>query len=122
MKFSFNSDKMDYIGNHSMSVISDGENYERIIIFGGISNTIGDQKAQATSGATTPAGALKSQSQATPDVNQVASFLSNRCFVINIQQRSGGKSFFKEEPAGQSKQQAHGLMRKQVSALAKQTS
>ena len=36
VKYSFNSDRMDYIGNHCMSVISDGETYERVLIFGGI--------------------------------------------------------------------------------------
>ena len=81
-----------------MSVISDGEYYERIVIFGGISNTIGDSKTPPISGDTTPNG--PKTSFANHDVNQVSSFISNRCFLINIQQRSSGKSFFKEEPAG----------------------
>ena len=55
MKYSVNSDRMDYIGNHCMSVITDGESYERVLVFGGISNTIGDQDNGA-SGTTTPAG------------------------------------------------------------------
>ena len=70
---------MDFIGNHCMSVISDGENYERVLIFGGISNTVADNKP--TSGTTTPAGSKKVSGG---DVNQVTSFLSNRCFLINI--------------------------------------
>jgi hypothetical protein len=83
-----------------MSVVSDGEYYERIVVFGGISNTIGDAKTPSISGEATSNGARKSF--ATHDVNQVTSFISNRCFLINIQQRSG-KSIFKEDPVGQSK-------------------
>jgi hypothetical protein len=40
IKFSFNSDKLDNIGNHTMGVITDSENYEKIIIFGGIQNNV----------------------------------------------------------------------------------
>lgn len=40
MKYSYNSEKIDHIGNHTMGVISDGENFEKIIIFGGIQNEI----------------------------------------------------------------------------------
>ena len=36
VKLSYNSDKLDYIGNHTMGVITDGESFEKIIIFGGI--------------------------------------------------------------------------------------
>ena len=32
------SQKLCKIGNHAMTVMSDGETYEKIIIFGGISN------------------------------------------------------------------------------------
>ena len=91
---------MDYIGNHCMSVITDGESYERVLLFGGISNTVGDVKSSRFSGNTTPATAKKGEAPAaTNEFNQVTSFLSNRCFLINIQQRSTGKSFFKEDPA-----------------------
>jgi len=31
---------MDYIGNHTMGVITDGDSFEKIIIFGGIQNVI----------------------------------------------------------------------------------
>ncbi len=40
VKYSWNSDKMDFVGNHCMTVMSDGESYERVLLFGGISNTI----------------------------------------------------------------------------------
>ena len=29
-------------GNHSMGIVTDSESYERILIFGGIANQIGD--------------------------------------------------------------------------------
>ena len=38
LKFSYNSDKLEYINNHTMGVISDNEQFEKIIIFGGILN------------------------------------------------------------------------------------
>jgi hypothetical protein len=40
VKYSFNSDRIESIGNHCMSVISDGESYEKILLFGGITNYI----------------------------------------------------------------------------------
>lgn len=30
------------MGNHCMSIVTDSESYERILIFGGIANQIGD--------------------------------------------------------------------------------
>jgi hypothetical protein len=36
VKYSYNSDKLDFIGNHTMGVMVEGSSYERIIIFGGI--------------------------------------------------------------------------------------
>ena len=60
IKFSFNSDKLENIGNHTMGVITDSENYEKIIIFGGIQNNI------------------------VPETQQVDSFLSNKCYLVTI--------------------------------------
>ena len=40
VKFSFNADKLDFIGNHTMGVITDGDQFEKIIIFGGIQNVV----------------------------------------------------------------------------------
>ena len=40
VKHSYNSDKLDSIGNHTMGVVTDNEQYEKIIIFGGISNVV----------------------------------------------------------------------------------
>jgi len=36
VKFSFNSNKLDFIGNHTMGVLTDGDSFEKIVIFGGI--------------------------------------------------------------------------------------
>lgn len=36
IKYSYNSDKLDFVGNHTVGVMMDGSSYERIIIFGGI--------------------------------------------------------------------------------------
>ncbi len=40
VKYSVESERLDHICNSSMTVITDGLNYEKIIIFGGISNQI----------------------------------------------------------------------------------
>lgn len=40
IKHSYNSDQMDYVGNHTMGVICDGDTNEKIIIFGGIQNHV----------------------------------------------------------------------------------
>ena len=84
VKFSYNSDKLDYIGNHSMSVITDGEQYEKIVVFGGIKNEV-KRENQITN--------LEAQQ----DSATVMSFLSNKCFLVSIQQRSAGKSLFTQE-------------------------
>jgi hypothetical protein len=46
VKFSYNSDRLDYIGNHTMGLISDGEAYEKIMIFGGIQNVVLPKQSQ----------------------------------------------------------------------------
>lgn len=48
VKYSYNSDRLDYIGNQCMTVVTDGDQYERVLIFGGISNTIGGQRPGST--------------------------------------------------------------------------
>ncbi len=40
MKYAFNSERMDFIGNHCMGVITEGDSYEKVCIFGGISNVV----------------------------------------------------------------------------------
>jgi len=74
VKYSVKSEKLAHIGNHCMSVVSDGETYEKILIFGGI----------------------ESNSENATDVSQVQSHLSNKTYIVNVQQRSAGKSFFKD--------------------------
>ena len=38
VKYSVNSERIAHMGNHCMGVVSDNEAYEKILIFGGISN------------------------------------------------------------------------------------
>ncbi len=40
IKYSFNSEKLDFIGNHTMGVMTEGDNFEKIVIFGGIQNVV----------------------------------------------------------------------------------
>ena len=71
VKYSVASERIDYVGNHCLSVVTDNEAYEKVLLFGGISNQIGETVAE-----------LKSS-------------ISNHTFIITVQQRSAGKSFFK---------------------------
>lgn len=72
------------MGNHTMSVITDGEQYEKIVVFGGIKNEV-KRVNQITS------------QEAKQDSATVMSFLSNKCFLVSIQQRSAGKLLFNQE-------------------------
>ena len=73
VKYSVNSDKIEHIGNHSMAVVSDNETYEKVLIFGGISNSIGSS------------------------IEDIKSSLSNKPFLITLNSRSQGKNLFKEQ-------------------------
>jgi hypothetical protein len=46
VKFSYNSDKLDFIGNHTVGVMTEGTQFERIIIFGGIQNVVQAAKTE----------------------------------------------------------------------------
>jgi hypothetical protein len=46
VKYSYNSDKLDFIGNHTVGVMVEGTFYERIIIFGGIQNVVQSLKTE----------------------------------------------------------------------------
>lgn len=70
VKYSVASERIDHIGNHTVSVISDGDGFEKIVIFGGITNQPGDTMEDLTSA------------------------ISNKTFLINVNQRQG-KSLFK---------------------------
>jgi len=72
VKYSVNSDRIALLGNHSMSVVTDNESYEKVLIFGGISNKIGTS------------------------VEDIRSALSNKPFLITLTARSAGKTLFKE--------------------------
>ena len=72
VKYSINSDQIDYLGNHCMSVVTDYESYEKVLIFGGISNSVGDS------------------------IEDIKSSLSNKSFLITLNSRQNAKSLFKE--------------------------
>ena len=38
VKYTEGSERMDYMGNHCLAVFSDGDNYERIVLYGGLYN------------------------------------------------------------------------------------
>ena len=76
VKYSVNSERIDYMGNHAMGVVSDNEAYEKILIFGGISNQVG-----AT-------------------IENIRSSLSNKAFLVTLNSRNQTKSLFKENPIG----------------------
>lgn len=48
VKYIPNSLKLCKIGNHSMTVMSDGESFEKVIIFGGITNHMNKQGSSLT--------------------------------------------------------------------------
>jgi hypothetical protein len=38
VRYTEGSELLDYLGNHSVAVMSDGTDYERVVIFGGLLN------------------------------------------------------------------------------------
>lgn len=44
VKHSVTSDKLSPIGNQCMTIITDGDCYEKVLIFGGISNKVSESK------------------------------------------------------------------------------
>ena len=76
VKYSVNSERIDFMGNHAMGVVTDNEAYEKVLIFGGISNTVGNT------------------------IEDIRSKLSNRAFLVSLNSRNQTKSLFKEAPVG----------------------
>jgi len=60
------SERMDFLGNHCSTVLSDGDSFERVIIFGGITNSPGK------------------------DIADVTSFLSNQTLILQTYQNKYG--------------------------------
>jgi len=56
-----------------MSIITDGDQYEKILVFGGISNRPGPKK----------------------EITDVQSFLSNQTYIISVQQKNSSTMKFK---------------------------
>lgn len=55
-----------------MSVVSDNESYEKVLIFGGIQNVVGES------------------------IEDIKSSLSNKSFLVTINSRQASKNLFKE--------------------------
>jgi len=75
VKYSVNSNipTIDYIANHCMSVVSDYESYEKVLIFGGIQNFAGNS------------------------IEEIRSSLSNQSFLLSLNSRPVPKNnLFKE--------------------------
>ena len=49
VKYTVASDRIDHMGNHCVSVITDHEQFEKIVVFGGITNKVGETMADLTS-------------------------------------------------------------------------
>lgn len=60
VKYSYDSYRLSHMSNASMCVITDSLQYEKIVIFGGIHNTVNDK---------------------------IQSFLSNKYFLVSVKQR-----------------------------------
>lgn len=73
VKYATSSERIDFVGNHCMSIISDGDQYEKILVFGGISNRPGPKK----------------------EITDVESFLSNQTYIISVQQKNSNTMKFK---------------------------
>ena len=74
VKYSVNSDRISHIGNHCMGVVSDNESYEKVLIFGGIMNEVGDS------------------------IENIRSSLSNQAFLITLNCRNQKNLLFKSDP------------------------
>ena len=73
VKYSVNSDRIAHVGNHAMGVVTDNENYEKILIFGGIANEVGGS------------------------FEEIKSSLSNQAFLITLNCRGAQRSLFKQD-------------------------
>lgn len=38
VKYTDPSERIDFVGNHCLAVVTDGDNFERMVMFGGINN------------------------------------------------------------------------------------
>jgi len=75
VKYNTYSMRLDFVGNHSMSIVTDEDDYEKLVIFGGISNKLEELDNGCT--------------------GDMQSFLSNQAYIVSIQQRSQGMKFGK---------------------------
>lgn len=80
VKYTDPSEQLSYLGNHCLAVMSDGDNYERIVVFGGIYNLPSEKVADVKSvlsNTTLVMQTYKSQ-QGSREQQQVLQFQSNK--------------------------------------------
>lgn len=84
VKYSFDSNRLDYFCNQSVSVVTDNYRYEQVIIFGGITNKILEKEAvrirEGTKG-------FAETTEEEDTEQKMSSFLSNKCYMLEIKQR-----------------------------------
>lgn len=49
VKYTDPSEKLDFVGNHCLAVVTDGDNYERVVMFGGIYNYPSEEVSEVKS-------------------------------------------------------------------------
>ena len=75
VKYSVNSDRLDSVSNSAMTVISDGYQSEKIILFGGIQNVIKTENELMNSRSQEP-------NELGIEPSMVSSCLTNKTYVI----------------------------------------
>jgi hypothetical protein len=83
VKYSFDSHKLDYFCNQSVSVVTDGVYQEQVIIFGGLTNQVTH---------------LPGKEDSEPEI---LSALTNKCYLLEIKQRPTGQSVLAKRGSSQ---------------------
>ena len=73
VEYTRDSDSLHYIGNHACGVVSDYDDYERLLIFGGITNNPGQ------------------------DVAKISPQLSNKSYIVTVHQNASKKFFLSND-------------------------
>ena len=84
IKYIPESDHLCRIGNHSMTVMSGGETFERLLIFGGINRDIVETTVVSPRQKSTAASARKWKSKKSE--GEEKTFLGNQLFMVEIKQ------------------------------------
>ena len=80
MKYSFDSERLGNFCNAAMSVVTDGAQFEKIVLFGGLLNSVKSEEelAESLTDADKTLGITPSR---------VSSFLTNKTYLISVNQR-----------------------------------